>query len=202
MAKTLTLKQKIELMVLKQKVKKTLSRYKKEFKNIMDVKDAKSDYKFLVFIVYFIREVTGTSVKPALLLRELEEKGVIDAYVNLTHKINDDKLLNDVSLKTTINEFTIALIKFISDKKSSFDKDKLTNLICNVIKLINLTDNAPQFDISAQKNLNNNYEDKVETAINITKVISNVQNLLINVIPESSNDLIVLINNLIRKLYK
>lgn len=200
MAKAMTLKQRIGMRILKHRVNSVLKRYRKEFESIMDTNGIKTDYKFPLFIIYFIQQITHNNMKPAKILRELDEKGVIGSYARLSHKI--DAHTGTASPKEAADEFAETLIKFIGEKKSDLNKNKVSALVYNVIKLIQLTDNAPQFDISAKKNLVDNYENKITTAIDVTKAISNVQQLLVDTMPEMSNDLILLINNLIRKLFK
>jgi hypothetical protein len=202
MAKSLTLKQRIGLKILKHRIKRALRGYRKEFKNIMDYNGVTSDHKLLLFIVYFIQQITHSNIKPAKILEELDEKGVVGSYARLYTKIENHEPSHGDSPKKIADDFASTLIKFIGEKKSDLDKGKLSALIFHIIELIQLTDNAPQFDISATKNLASNYEEKVNTAINVTKAIADVQNLLIETLPEASNDLIVIVNNLIRKLFK
>lgn len=202
MAKILSTTQRIGIAILKHKVKKVLRRYRKEFKDIMDVNGVKTDYKFPLFLVYFVQQVALKNVKLPRVLKELDEKGVIASYVRLSRKMDANENDSDVSSKHAAHEFANTLIKFIGEKKTDLDKNKVSDLVYNIIKLIKLTDSASQFELSAEKNLKENYENKVNTAINVTKIITNVQTILTDYLPEDSNDLIVIINNIIRKLFK
>jgi hypothetical protein len=203
MAQALSLKDRIGVAILKHKVKKTLRGYNKEFKEIMDANGVKTDYKFSLFIIYFISQITNQNVKPSKLLRELDEKGVVGSYVKLSNALStNNNDMEHVSAKQASDEFAKGIIKFIGDKKSDLDKNKLRELIFDVIKLFRLTEGVDQFDISAIKNLNDNYEKKVSTAISITQAVGKVHDLLIDTLPEESNYLIVLINNLLHKLIK
>ena len=202
MAKIMKFKERARLSILKWKVKKTLRGYNKEFREIMNVNGVKTDYKFSLFLVYLIFQITNRHTKPTKVFRELDEKGVVASYVKLSNTMikNDDT--ENVTTKEAADEFANVIIKFIGEKKTDLNKAKLKDLIFHVIKLFKLTENADQFEWSAIKNIADKYEDKINTAIGITKTIGSVHNLLIESFPGESNDLIVIINNLIRKLTK
>jgi hypothetical protein len=187
---------------VKRHVRKVLRKYNKEFEEIMDENNISTDYKLPIFIIYFVQQIVDKNAKPTEILRDLDEKGAISSYARLAHKINSKELDGDVSAEEFANEFANSLISFIGERKADLDKIKLRNLVFHVVKLIQLTDNAIPFDISAEENLKVNYEKKINTAIGATKAIANIQSLLLDTVPENSSDLIIVINKLIRKMFK
>jgi uncharacterized protein YaaR (DUF327 family) len=202
MAKSLTFKQRVELRFIKRKIKKTLKKYNREFSEIMDENGIKSDYKLPLFIVYFVQQIVDKNAKPKEILRQLDEHGVFSSYSKLSNKLNSAEVVGNVSPKQAASEFADTIIKFIGERKTDLDKDKVKNLVYHVVKLVQLTDDAIPFEASAEKNLATHYLKRVGDAISVTKAITDIQGLLIDTIPTDANTLIVLINNLVRNLFK
>ncbi|GHU47848.1 hypothetical protein FACS1894218_3190 [Bacilli bacterium] len=117
----------------------------------------------------------------------------VNFFITCTQTMNETIDMSDDGFDRTID----VAIRTLSNLLKSEEVSLFRQLCKTATKLIMVNYRMIPFEISANKNLDKNYENKVDAAIQQCELVEECHSLLRKILPKRMNQLAVLLNNLL-----